>query len=281
MKKQCKYLRNTITKLLAAALLVAMLPVTAYAETGKDSLNAGPEQEVYYTNDNGVDFTKEQYDRLREFYSENEIEIMQPGFAEPLFEDLYGFTVANQYLYVQTLESVDADGNVVTTERETVLTEEQAENLDELDLDKPDRPQRNYSATHTTASKLITMKLNLGANTASVSLTCSWKKLPKTKSYDIMAIASSEFTYFQGASNFSASVKGDGKTTASYGESSSAVKIQNGAYQHCTSSISLSDSQKYNIKRSILSMGGVLDFTSSSVEDKYDDTTGLSVSGSI
>ena len=264
-----------------------------------------------------MDFTKEQYDRLREFYSDMEIELMEPSFVKPLFEHLYDFTVEQETVYVQTFETVDEDGKVVTEEKETVLTEEQAEHLEKLDLDAIGSMERTPNATHETASKFITLKLALGPNTAQVTISCNWKKLPTVRSYDIMAFACSGFHYFWGANNFTAYVKGDGKITGSYNENSSEAKIKqgvgagvsvklpanatssiysfmqcsfavpagatvvNGTYQHCTSNISLSDSMKYNIKSSATSMGGVLDFTSSSVANKYDSTGGLSVSDFI
>lgn len=52
-----------------------------------------------------------------------------------------------------------------------------------------------------------------------------------------------------------------------------------GTYQHATSDLSLSDSQKY--KLAVGGMGDVLEFTSSSVKAKYDNTSGLCVTGSI
>ena len=52
-----------------------------------------------------------------------------------------------------------------------------------------------------------------------------------------------------------------------------------GTYQHATSTLSLSDSQKYTIAAG--GMGNVLSFTSSSVKAKYDNTQGLSVTGSL
>ena len=316
MMKRTKQLKNTMTKLLAAALMVAMLPVTAYADTVKEPLNDAMDLATYYTNYNGVDFTKEQYDRLMEYYSEDEIDIMQPEFAEPLFENLYDFTVEQQSIYVQTLESVDEDGNVITTEKETVLTEEQAKYMDKLEVDAFPAISRESSQTHETASKIITLKFNsFGGSTRGIVLSCSWKKLPVTRSYDIMAIAPSNSIHFNTPSAFSASQVTDAGTTR-YSMNSSGVNIDSkgigismnlyndatksivctmecvlastvepfvvyGTYQHCQSDISQSDSKKYSIEVSSANMGGILKFSNSSIASKYDNTQGLKISGTL
>lgn len=316
MMKRTKQIKNTMITLLVAILLVAMLPITAYADTVKEPLNDDGDSVVYYTNYNGVGFTQEQYERLLEYYSEEEIDIMQPEFAEPLFEHLYDFTVEQQSIYVQTLESVDMNGNVVITEKETVLTEEQVNNLDKLDVDKLPSVFRAPSQTHETASKIITLKFNsFGGSTRGIVLSCSWKKLPVTRSYDIMAIAPSNSIHFNTPSTFSASQVTDAGTTH-YSMNSSGVKIDSngigismnlyddasksikctmecvlastvepfvvyGTYQHCQSDISQSDSKKYSIEVSSANMGGILKFSNSSIAGKYDNTQGLKISGTM
>lgn len=311
-------LKKTIAKLMAVVMMVTLFPATVYAETTNITLKGISSAEVYYTNENGVNFTREQYDCLREFYSDNEINVMQPGFAEPLFEHLYELTEEKEILYVQTLETVDANGNVDTTEKITPLTEEQMENIDSLDFIEENQPQRSSSATHVTASKTIELKfIEFGGSKRNVSLTCKWNKLPVTRSYDIMALAPSKSILFKlDSSTFSGYQSSDEKYTSYSYKSNDNLKITStgigismnlhngaktklechiqcvlksevepftvyGTYQHAKSDISLSDSQKYSIEVSSSNMGSLLKFDSSSISGKYDNTQGLVISGTL
>lgn len=147
-----------------------------------------------------------------------------------------------------------------------------------------------------------------GASVKKIELTCEWIKTPKVKSYDIIAIRVNQdaifsadeycygkqyadndvITYKGGSSNIKSSKTGLGISMnlvdnasrhklvlyANVAASNQSMIIF-GTYQHATSDVTLSKSQKYNF--SPKGMGGVIDFTSTTVYEKYDRTPGLAV----
>lgn len=147
-----------------------------------------------------------------------------------------------------------------------------------------------------------------GATVKKVELTCEWIKTPKVKSYDIIAIRVNQnvkfsadencygkqyadndvITYKGDSSNIKSSKTGLGismnlvdnaskhklELYANVGANNQSMIIF-GTYQHAISDVTLSKSQKYNF--SSKGMGGVIDFTTTEVYEKYDQTPGLAV----
>lgn len=119
-----------------------------------------------------------------------------------------------------------------------------------------------------------------GATVKKVELTCEWIKTPKVKSYDIIAIRVNQNVKFSADENCYGKQYADNASKhklelyANVAANNQSMIIF-GTYQHAISDVTLSKSQKYNF--SSKGMGGVIDFTTTEVYEKYDQTPGLAV----
>ena len=162
--------------------------------------------------------------------------------------------------------------------------------------------------------KRITMHMDVSSLTSkTVSLNCTWKKIPSIKSYDVigfrpLGVSLSNNYYVEGSQKYdgktiyydygnqkdhfkvtsggvglSSNISNDVKSSLSLTLKANFITGQEpftvyGSYQHATSNVTLSQSKDYSF--SSAGMGYVFDF-SRSVSKKYDNTPGLMVKGSL
>jgi len=214
-------------------------------------------EDIYYTNKNGVDFTKDEYDFLSKMYWEGSQELM-------------------------TKENHDAlvDSNLVYGD------------FDSVSIDMPSRDTSTFSYIET-QSGTLTLSRSCTSDCL-VSLTFAWKGIPSALGYDVMgvilenterlgipntivtgtssSVISHYYKYF--TNGFGVSFELPSKQTARanmsfYAKPGGTVY---GSYQHAMRNTSLANSQKYTLSR--IGYGGVFWFDES-VRENYDALNGL------
>ena len=216
----------------------------------------------YYTNHNGVEIEQKLYYELCNIYSVGYVEFLTNEEFVNLTENDLSSVVKEEY----------SDGN-----------------LNNLYL-----PNGSYYSTGSKSVSLI-------KNGNYITLLGSWKVVPNTKSYDVIAVRLSgvslngSYTFKQSyvyGGNYNIVYNGNNQTFSN-GFGSSAL-LQNGSnqeysltfkvsgsgtvygsYQHAVSSVSLNQSKNYTI--SSAGLGGVVNFASS-VSGYYDGMTGVNLS---
>ena len=218
------------------------------------SVNA---QDYYYINDNGVTFTKDQYDFITEMYYE--------GYQTYMTEDDMKFFNGIKMVpgAVESKEYVDTyhDG------------------------------YQAKGSTHETASK----RLKISKSGSTIGISCAWKKSPSVRSYDVIgtrlsgpSIASgvaSKITYSGGtiypsatkqpSNGYGAVLKlpnsGNSIIASTTFTVSGSGRIY-GSYQHAKTSVSLNNANSYSIGSG--GLGNVFIY-SSSIASKYDQMGGV------
>lgn len=298
-------------KFLLSLLSLLIFTLFNYVEAKAD------DKTVFYRNCNGVEFTKEEYERISACFNEDALYVMDKEMAENLKMEKEIVEVSSQTIYVELIETTDSSGKIVNTSQR-ILSEKVGENyannyvrtVYSLDADK----------VHTTSMKKITLSMYIGGSASwkYANITNEWLSLPKIRSYDIIALrpgkASVVFTYkglsgcqvydgkrieYSSTSDnlvYKSGVK-DGTGGLAYVmnlkddvvstlKNTMSVQFVTGAdpftvygtYQHAIKNISKLNAKKFTFSPS--GMGGVLNFKSS-IGDYYDNTKGLSVTVSM
>lgn len=296
-------MRKKLLKAIISGLMtVAITAFPVYAQAGEKQEN---DSGTVYENELGASLTATEYNKMLEYMSEEELSIFTQEDFDYMVEHIDEDGVQTDEKYVRTTYE---DGEPIVDE---YITEE--EMLEDVNV--VNKPLKSNEVSYklednvTTDMKKIKMKIvSNGASVKKIELTCEWIKTPKVKSYDIIAIRVNQdaifsadencygkqyadndvITYKGGSSNIKSSKTGLGISMNLVDNASNhklelyanvAARNQSmiifGTYQHATSEVSLSRSQKYNF--SPKGMGGVIDFTSTSVYEKYDRTPGLAV----
>ena len=209
--------------------------------------------------------------------------------------------------YFKTESLVDRLTKEVLDVRETELTKDQYDRLDYMS-----EPQANCSdgaACWETDYKKVSLSVETPPSVISngkLILKTTWKNVPSVKSYDIIAA-----TFAYGMSNVSASFSANSSVASNAGNKVQAngagisVKLNNkisaestitltitgkysqldywtngkicGTYQHAQSTVSSADSLAYSFSKTQGGVGGVLNFNSTTIKDKYDQMRGVCV----
>lgn len=159
--------------LLFAALGMIACPMFANAE------------EVYYTNDNGIEMTKEQYDYLAETFHPDVIRVMKENQFR--LETEYGYyNTKEDVQYLRTDYKKDINGNIIGSYTSEITEKEYNEEtpammITPFAVGNTDRYETEY--------KVLTLKVSMSsvqlANTR-VVINNHWKKIPSVKQYDII-----------------------------------------------------------------------------------------------
>lgn len=236
-------------------MLMGLLTVLSFTS----NVMALDTDEVYYTNDNGVSLTEEEYNFISMYYFE--------GFQDIMDQDEYDYMIDNNLM----------DGEITITEvtdAETSLARD---------------------VTHTTASKKLKLSCTCSASPCSVTLTLTWLTSPNVRSYDLIGA----YSPTKGSLVFNSSIlyHSDGSSVRteynqeSYGISAT-MKLPTdkediviimhftanknstvyASYQHAKKTITLANSRKYSFNSG--GYGGVFLFESG-VKDYYDAMGGI------
>lgn len=288
-------LKRILRGIIIAGMCISFLSM-GHVEISADSSS----NVVYYTNLNGIGFTKEEYQSINRYFGKDTIAAMDEKMASSLKKDCNLTLVDSNTIYVETVEQKDSKGNIIS-EEERIVDSLRARNLSRFRM----------KSEHITSMKRITLiGYKKGASENYISITNDWIELPEKRSYDVIALRPASTSVRM--QSIAATQTWDGNiiqysptgnkvknTSTGVGVSMNLKndarnKITNtllvyfisgkdpykvyGTYQHATSGISLKNSKKYSI--SSKGYGKVLLFKDS-VCDKYDNTAGLSVSCSL
>ena len=215
--------------------------------------------EVYYTNNLGVSFTKEEYDFFTEIY----------------WDGIQKFTTMEEY------NKILGDKSILNSEIETNVY----------------IPISLYGSSHSTNSKTIKISKINSSIYSIITVVVDWKTSPKIRSYDVIGanlaninlidiietsvysdnVKSSSNNYLIKSNGFGVSIKlpSSGtniKLTQSYRVLGSGTIYA--SYQHATKNISLANSQKYSISSD--GFGKVFLFDSS-IRSSFDAMGGVDI----
>ena len=249
----------------------------------------------FYKNAMGVEINKENYDKIKNFLTEEEIKNIPQGNFELLTK--HGEIIQKETQYYETKNYTDALGNNFTTTNE--ITKE------EYDLSTP---INSRATTHSTNYKTISITQTSNSNSkVYFIIQVSWKKMPEHRSFDVLAFRTDSNTiiytfesyqdyvvdgtagdiyYTSSSNNYKEFTKGAGISqnlvnnstyyyhTLAATVSCSAGKIY-GSYQHAQGSLTLAQSKSYTL--SSTGYGGVIKFTDSTALSTYDKMGGISL----
>lgn len=263
----------------------------------------------YYRNQKGVSFTREEYNKINKYFDKDEISKMSEFVAEELKKNEIVET-DRKVAYYEVIEKLDSDGNVTDVKEREISYMEMKSKLAEKKMAKSTSEGGVYDdATYKTSMKKITM---VGEKTSAsvnhVTITNEWLELPKTRSFDVIALRigsaaltvspeSIEATQTWDGNVIKYNSSGDHVRKASKGigvsmnlsdkakneikselkvifvSGSDPLKIY-GSYQHAKENVSLKTSKKYTISKD--GLGNVIKFDDS-VKDKYDGMKGINI----
>lgn len=210
--------------------------------------------------------------------------------------------------YIKTETLYDNTTKTVLDKKEIELTEEEYNRLDYMS-----EPLANctsgVSCWETDYKKLV-LRISQGSPSygyGTITLTNEWKKAPVVKSYDIIAVTYNFSTI--GYPNISAKYNNNTLSTSNnkvtYNGAGISVKLPDnmnnndtielkivgtfgtnhpeywniahicGTYQHAQSTVTLSDSLAYSFSEANGGVGGVLNFNSTTIKNKYDQMQGV------
>jgi len=270
-------------------------------------------EEIFYTNLNGVELTKKQYNNLLRGFDEDTIATMEIEMSDN-FKNNDSLLRDDTIIYVK-VERTYLNGMVIDS-TETTVSEEEYLNSDlskevlanDVILSLMSSGNTGQPTHETTYKKIKISVVHSSLSDKAVTLTNEWKQLPAIRSYDVLAIIpynnsggtmvstksgyqkwdGNTINYSSSSGNFKTSNGGVGLSQKL--ESGASTSITNsltvyflnsgnpftarGSYQHATSNITLSQSQNYTLSSS--GMGGVISFNSS-VASYFDDTQGVQI----
>lgn len=225
------------------------------------SVDVKADENIYYTNSNGVSMTETQYNYLKEMF----------------FEDYPNYVTEAEYNELLTKNMFTKE-----IEKKTVVDESS--------------PTITRSSYHETNAKVLTLSQSCGTAECLMVFTNAWKGEPSVKSYDLIgSLLFGDLTlnsgitsklYFSGGTLY-----GDGTKYSNKGwgvsfllpNSTTTITVTQhfyvygegtvfSSYQHAVKRISLATSQKFTCNFG--GWGGVFDFYGSAV-GKYDHTAGV------
>ena len=236
------------------------------AVIGVVKVNAESSNDYYYTNPNGISLTEKEYNIVKDMFDEHFLEVMNQ-------ED---------YDYINRLDVNNRDV--------------------ETSVKEPDYIGSRSTYLETQAKKLAISRSCAGTS-CTVTITNTWKYIPKVKSYDVIGAMLIGTTFVGGTSDADTVFKFDSGN--SYCTSSEYVKTSNGvgcshkletgsetyysyqvfdvhtggnvyaSYQHAGKSVSLSTSKNYQFH--INGYGNVFLFNTTAGKDAYDAMGGVYV----
>ena len=144
--------------------------------------------EEYITNQNNVTMTQSEYNNLSNVYSDAYIMIM----TQEKFNELKNIDFSNVQSETKFVETTYNNALGIVTNRE--LTESEYNNIN-----PNEGPTARASDSIETTYKKLTLYVNKTSNLANITLTCKWKYIPATRSYDVNGVRLQNYTISQGS----------------------------------------------------------------------------------
>lgn len=264
----------------------------------------------YYINQNGVSFTREEYNTINKNFNKDEISKMSKFVAEQLKKNPLVET-DRQTAYYEVIEKLDLNGNVTDVrEREISYMEMKKKLAEEKAVKSTTGGGIEDKAHYETSMKEIKMVgKKSGASINRVTITNTWLKLPKTRSFDVIALRigsaaltvspesikakqvwdyKNEIEYNSTGDHVRKATKGIGvsmnlsnkaekrivnELEVTFVSGDDPLKVY-GSYQHAKENVSLKTSKKYTISKD--GLGNVIKFNDA-VKGKYDGMKGINI----
>lgn len=153
------------------------------------SVKALENEKIYFTNMNGVKLTEKQYNNLRKGFSHDTINTMSENMIDTLKDDENIRKITTEK-YVET--SVRYVNGVAASVEEKEISLSAYKNAPTEAVIVPSSTTRMAVSDYVeTNYKKITLTVTYGASISAkyVTLTNVWKTIPKTKSFDVLAIS--------------------------------------------------------------------------------------------
>ena len=230
--------------------------------------------EEYITNQNNVTMSMSEYENLLNMYSEAYIMTM----TQERFNELRNEDFSNVDTDVKYVETTYNNSLGLVTNRE--ITKNEYENADNNQNITP----RDSDYIETTYKKLV-LNVNTSSQTSSMSLTCLWKYIPNTRSFDVIGVRTQNYSIVGGSQSghqiYSLSNSSSYKSVSYASNGTNIKRFDNGfgismnivnddidylestidaivsrgsgtigiygSYQHTTANISLAQSQNYTL----------------------------------
>lgn len=266
--------------------------------------------ETFYTNERGIKLSKDEYNEVKKSLDDISIRLLTQQDLDLITSG--NAKVTNEKKYFLTTTIYD-ENNVVISTLNNEITKEKYDNLDLNDYNNQyslNYEKNNKIETNAKVLDLTVISPSDNVSKVSVYSTLTWKNIPKVKSYDVIAImfnipavihdfmgmqisnlqTSSERVteYNPGGTNSNVFTNGIGVSMNIHDDvtKSLALALQINAtvdgggeiltsYQHATSTVTLEQSKGYTL--SVAGLGHVINFTNSSVKNKYDGMEGTTV----
>jgi hypothetical protein len=266
----------------------------------------------YFRTSDGTELTSTQYYNLSRAFDDDTIYHMSSELIDSLKDNSHLKTVSVDK-YFQTDEYLDSDGTVLSV-RNREIDEKTAKKSTFMN-----NVIQSYDRTYSTSTKKVRMTITLAdASIKVVTLKNTWLTLPRTHSYDILAVRPDNFVFKNNydPSTFSAWQNYDGKTISynrdsnhinqrsGFGQGNGGVGISINIPNNVTSSLSstmivrfscgtdpfkiygtyqhatssISLSDSKSYNFSSSGLGNVVDFSSQSKRSKYDGMDGVFLS---
>lgn len=234
-------------------------------------VSAAKNEKAYFTNMNGAQLTKEQYNYLLNYFSADTLNTMSTDMIANLKK-------ANKLKSTKTTKYIRMDTDIIdgkiTAQEDTEVSKDEYDSSPSIKPIKDIGLLYSYSGntgnpTHETTYKRISIEIVTGASVSVkyVTLTNVWKQIPEYKSFDVLAVSPGSKTMQINTSTtlMSGYQKWDGNII-NYDKNSKNFKRGNGTglwYKGVSLSQDLVDATKYSLENSmtVQFMNGDLTFS--------------------
>ena len=178
-----KLRKKIVTMSIAMIMATGALGINATASSIISS-NDKETTQAYYTNMNGAELTKEQYCNLEKVFDKDTIATLAPEVID-IYKDCKNIGYSEKTYYIKTVSRYNDD----------IFLGEEDQIVDKFEYDFGDvLKSTSYSAccgsdTYETSYKKLKIQITYTAGKRTVTVTNTWKKIPKIKSYDVIALA--------------------------------------------------------------------------------------------
>ena len=276
-----------------------LLALLIGAKVNALSISSELKENGTYINSEGVEITKEFYNEVNDKLTDDEINLID----KRLYQTLSNSKIKTINIkFIETTSIKIADTKFIIKER--TIDASSYNNLKSSTVVVDDG--------HITDYKTITLIVSDKGTYYTFYIQNSWKKEPTTKSYDVIALrwsgtvnedtdnteaiqdykktiyesggtityspTSGNYKYFSNGVGLSQNLVDDYAiftNTLSIPATCSGSVTVYGTYQHAQSAVTLAQSQSYTLSNS--GLGNVLYYSNSTIRNKYDNTSGLSV----
>lgn len=140
---------------------------------------------TFYTNDNGVEMSQSQYEKIVATYGENYVKIVNKDNFDNIISGKMKLVSSDTAYFVVNTKNIN--GVISSTNKK--VTKEEYDNFDSVKLD----PKATGFKEYETNAKRLEFYFNAATDNsgnliAQLELYCFWKTMPIVRSYDISAI---------------------------------------------------------------------------------------------